>query len=585
MKLDETRSAVPPQLDALVRLEILGALDRRFAELLARLDPSADASAVTAAAVAFAARERGHVCLDFADPAQIALLGPSPEARAELETLFAVAEEALSRASFVREASASDETPLVLEGRRLYLDRLHLAELCLVDAIRSRLGPSPMPAASEPAEPTHAALARLFRQPADAPPTDQMRAAKLAAERRFAIVTGGPGTGKTTTVVRILALLLEREPGLRIRLLAPTGKAAARLSESIRAQLAGLDSPARDSIPADASTIHRALGIYPERPSRARHDARTPLACDVLVVDEASMVDLELMARLFEALDPSARIVLLGDRDQLASVEAGSVLGDLCALPDAVAVLERSRRFDPSRGIGRLAAAIRVGDAAQARDALRSRDGVEHVDPSRPHELERVERRAVEVYAALARETDPLRALQALESMRVLCAVRRGDDGVEGWNRRIEEHLSEAGVIPRGKPHYHGRPILVTSNDYDVQLYNGDVGVELSVAGSLRACFADPRTKAGYRWVPLARLPSHETVYAMTIHKSQGSEVDEVLLVLPREESRVLGRELVYTGLTRARHRATLVGPWSTLERSLRTTVSRASGLREKLAT
>lgn len=578
---DAALRSIATLVSDLVALDVLGPLDRRFAELLVRLDPAAESSAVVASALVFAARERGHVCLDLGDGAQRALLGPTLEARTKLDEALAGCEAALARASFVRGPESSLETPLVLEGRRLYLDRLYLAEVGLVSAIHRRLEDASPPERDAVAT---AALQRLFDRPAGSELTDQMRAALLASRSRFSIVTGGPGTGKTTTVVRILALLLEAEPGLRVRLLAPTGKAAARLSESIRTQLAALDSPAREAIPADASTIHRALGIVPDRPSRARHDARSPLPCDVLVVDEASMVDLELMARLFAALSPSTRIILLGDRDQLASVEAGAVLGDLCGIRDSVAMLERSRRFDPERGIGRLAAAVRVGDELSAREALRSGDGVAYVDLRVRREAEALEKRVADVFARLSRESDPRRALERIDALRVLCAVRRGEDGVIRWNERIAARLVNLGLVPRGRPHYHGRPILVTANDYDVQLYNGDVGVELVVDGSLRACFPDPRAALGYRMVSLARLPSHETVYAMTIHKSQGSEVDEVVLVLPREESRVLGRELVYTGITRARRQVTLAGPVSTFERSLKTTVARASGLREKLS-
>lgn len=328
------------------------------------------------------------------------------------------------------------------------------------------------------------------------------------------------------------------------------------------------------------------------------------------------MVDVELMARLFDALEPHTRVVLLGDRDQLASVEAGSVLGDLagpadepvraspamvaavasvCPWPpdrvgdagapriaDCVAVLEASRRFDPSRGIGRLATAVREGDFAALQTALRS-DEVSHVDPSDRAGLAGLERQVVARFARVVEARTPERALASLDHLRVLCAVRKGEDGVEEWNARILAALVRQRLVPRGRVHFHGRPVLVTSNDYDVQLYNGDVGIELEVEGSLRVYFADPRPEVRFRSVSPARLPPHETVYAMTIHKSQGSEVDEVVMVLPREESRVLGRELVYTGLTRARSRVTVLSTYGTLERALRTTVVRGSGLRERL--
>jgi exodeoxyribonuclease V alpha subunit len=451
--------------------------------------------------------------------------------------------------------------------------------------------------------------------------------------RALAVVTGGPGTGKTTTVLAVLALLVEQalargEAPPRIALAAPTGKAAARLAESVvsgRARLA-LPPDVSTHVPAEATTLHRLLGWQPRTPTRFRHDAAHPLPYDVVVVDESSMVDLALMAKLLDAVPSHARLVLLGDRDQLASVEAGTILADVCgdgdvpcsaewsarlatlrasapsssaipasaapssAIADCVVRLRVSRRFHDDGGIGALARAINDGDAARALAVLEDDDTGQVVwEPSDGGAdraaLAPVRRLALPAYRQSVTLDGPAAALAALDRFRVLAAHRAGTVGVAGLNGAIVEALAREGTLPRdaaGARWWHGQPVMVTENDHALELYNGDVGVVLrDGASGLRVWFR--ASDGGVRALAPARLPAHETVFAMTVHKSQGSEFDEVVLVLPPRPSPVLTRELLYTGVTRAKSKVTVVGSAEVLRAGIAERVQRASGLREAL--
>jgi exodeoxyribonuclease V alpha subunit len=432
------------------------------------------------------------------------------------------------------------------------------------------------------------------------------------------VISGGPGTGKTSTVVKILALLVEqalaRAPAATVRraaelprmlLLAPTGKAAARLSEAIKRAKGALQATAevRAAIPDEASTIHRALGTIGGHAQRFRHHRDAPLAADVIVVDEASMVDLALMARLLEAVPAGARVILLGDKDQLASVEAGAVLGDICgagldrsatgAIAASIALLTRSYRYGADSGIGKLAAAINHAQPERALELLRDPDirDVSLVDYAPGGAL------PVELYSAavagfrpLLEASDAAAKLRALDRFAVLCAHRRGPHGQLAINRAIEAGLREAGLVPAGSERYAGRPVIVTQNDYQARLFNGEVGVLLrdpqaavdgNAAGRLVAQFTAP--DGGLRSIPAARLPPHESAYALSVHKSQGSEFDEVAVVLPPDASPVLSRELLYTAVTRARERVTVYGSAQIVTLCVERTVRRASGLRDAL--
>jgi exodeoxyribonuclease V alpha subunit len=463
--------------------------------------------------------------------------------------------------------------------------------------------------------------------PPDGGAVDWQRiAAQLAVLRRFCVVSGGPGTGKTSTVVKMLALLVEqalaagRTPPT-VMLVAPTGKAAARLTESIQSAKAKLPvtPEVRDAIPEEARTIHRALGVMGGGTTRFRHDAERPLAADVVLVDEASMVDLALMTRLVAAVPARARLILLGDKDQLASVEAGAVLGDVCnagdpwsysqalaaelvettgdQLPvdagspavrtfgDAIVHLRHSYRFGARSGVAALARAINAGDAEASRAAL--------ADPAFPDVIlgapvpaaglgSALRARVVETFRAVVAAEGPREKLAAFGGFRVLAAHRAGPTGVAGLNRSIEQALARAGLLhPRGEWYAH-RPVMVLENDYQVGLFNGDVGMilDLPVEGRVAVFLG---SDGEIRTLAPARLPAHQTVFAMTVHKSQGSEFTEVALVLPRRPSPVTTRELVYTGVTRAREVARVYGDAAVLDAAVGARVVRASGLRSAL--
>ncbi len=486
--------------------------------------------------------------------------------------------------------------PLVLDGYRLYLARRFREEVKVAEGIRARLGLQPI----APAGAVRPLLAALFPEGGE-----QMAAVAVACARRFAVITGGPGTGKTTTVLRLIALWQRLAPGMRVGLAAPTGKAAGRLEASLASGRASLPQGFGEGLPARAMTLHRLLRIGQADPHGPDH----PLPLDALVVDEASMVDLGLMARLMEALPEGARLVLLGDRDQLASVEAGSVLDDITGrgrripysaslagwlsqvgaplegdpvlfegIQDALAELRESRRFDPKEGIGRASQAVRAGDVRGLRACL-GKQGVAFLPQEGPVPDRRVLRWMDRHYRQVLRARDAEAALGLLERARVLTALREGPWGEEGITARFEAGLSRLGLIADPARPYRGLPIIITRNDYETGLFNGDVGILWEEEGRLRACFPQA---GGLRRVPLRQLPEWRKAWAMTVHRAQGSEFDAVLLVLP-PEAPVLTRELIYTGITRARRHCTLAAPKGALEVGLARRVERASGLAERL--
>ncbi len=450
-----------------------------------------------------------------------------------------------------------------------------------------------------------AGLDRLF----DGEVPDLQRvAAEAAVRRRLAVIAGGPGTGKTTTVARLLALLDEQaaatgRPAPLVALAAPTGKAAARLEEAVHEEAARLPVGPEERerlLAARASTIHRLLGWLPGNRSRFRHGRGNRLPHDVVVVDETSMVSLSLMARLLEAVRRDARLVLLGDPEQLASVEAGAVLGDVVGpaarggapagegIGAGVVVLRRVHRFGGA--IAALASAVQRGDADAAVTALAARDeGLEWVDadPAAPGSAARLaEVRAVAVAAGremaqAACEGRARDALAALDAFRLLCAHRLGPHGVAAWSERVEAWLGgAAGGGPEGL-WYPGRPLLVIENDHGLRLYNGDTGVVVARPdGRLRAVFDRP---GGLLEVSPTRLAAVETVHAMTVHKAQGSQFDALAVLLPDPSSPVLTRELLYTAITRARRRLIVAGTEAAVRAAVGRPVARASGLRDRL--
>ncbi len=412
---------------------------------------------------------------------------------------------------------------------------------------------------------------------------------------RLGVLTGGPGTGKTRTVAALLAALLAgAEHDLRIGLAAPTGKAAARMAESIDSSVALLRESGDQQLAAIGesigqlapSTIHRLLGVRPGG-ARFKHTARHLLPHDVVVIDEASMVSLPMMDALLSALDPTAQLILVGDAGQLASVDAGSVLGDIASatgvVAHRVAELTESRRFPSTSRIGQFAVAIRAGDSAAAETILNSGptgaddgvilarvDSVGDVAPDIAEHLNSV--------VPPARQGDAASAVAALDSLRVLCAHRRGRAGVAHWNRVVEDMIVASGHSIAGM--YPGRPLMITRNDPGRRLYNGDVGVVVRTEAGPKVAFPDEPE-------PRLLAPSHldgtETVHALTIHKSQGSEFDHVIVVLPSADSRLATRELLYTAVTRAKRRVTLVGGTATVVAAITRTTSRTSGLAQRL--
>ena len=600
MKLPEVldHPAVPP-------------LARQFARFCAGLDPEAGELALLTAAALAARNLQGDTCLDLARLAGRPLLcGPEGECLFQAPSIPRWTD--ALRAGFV--GGPGDYQPLVLDARRLYLHRHWREETAIAAALKARM----IPVDTEP-DWARARLDAAFG-PLDtgAPAYGQRLAVAMALTRRLTIVTGGPGTGKTTTVIRLLALLLEREPGLRIALAAPTGKAAARLAESIVAQigdLAAVPEAVRARIPRQAATLHRLLGWTP---TGFTHHAANRLPVDCLVVDECSMVDQGLMAALLEALPGAARLVLLGDRDQLASVEAGSVLGDLTGrgaalvlspgrarelealmggpLPEAlvspdapgiadhIAWLRHSYRFAAGGGIGRLAAAVNRADVAAVQDLMESGDAELGWLPSSPGQPPAaVLQWALDHYLPVFQADSADRALARFESARLLTALRKGPWGERALGRDLHAALLRRGLAagPDERRPYRGLPVLILRNDVETGLFNGDTGIFWpDAAGRLRAWFRRPQGLQGFG---PHQLPAWQPAWTLTVHRSQGSEYDQVLLVLPPEASPVVTRELVYTGLTRARRRCTLVCAGDRLLLDIGRRIERDSGLAERL--
>jgi exodeoxyribonuclease V alpha subunit len=483
--------------------------------------------------------------------------------------------------------------PLVLRGTRLQSWCLDQAETRVATRLRELATETDTDEVAGKDTPPDAALAQLFPDPQSA----QRRAAVLGLRRALALVTGGPGTGKTTTAAHLLALLAHRMPGIRVALAAPTGKAAARLGEAIgqaaRAldpQLAGV-RPKLERAAFQARTLHRLLGWNP-RTDRCQFDAGNPLPYDVVVVDEASMLDLVLWDRLLSALGRGTRLVVLGDHRQLESVQPGRVLAEMIAaaavqtggvggaLNASHVELDRNYRFQSHPGISRLATAIRNYDGDSAVHILASADYREEL----VHYLSaQVDDALVQVWAqvmAVVRASDPDEALAALAGVRILCALRRGPYGVEGINTRVDHKLRTEG-LPAGE-WAHGRPVLVTANDPHSGLFNGDVGVLLNGRNGQGVTAWFPGTQQA-RSVPLAALPNHDTAWAMTVHRSQGSEFDSVLLVLPPQAHELSSPELLYTGVTRARSRIVLAADEAAVRAACQQRPPRRTGLLEKL--
>jgi exodeoxyribonuclease V alpha subunit len=575
-------------------------LDLHIGLFLEKLAGGGQPGLLLAATLASAAVGSGHVCLPLERAAEF---GIEPELIPEVSPW----RKRLSAAGVV--GRPGEALPLVLDPEnRLYLLRFFRYE----DAIGADLLKRAAGVLERDEARARGLLDLLFP---DRDRVDMQKiAAALALLRRLLVISGGPGTGKTHTVARLLALvqaLAGRD--LRIGLAAPTGKAAARLEESIRRARQDLPPELAENIPEQAQTLHRLLGYHPGTDAFL-YNRYNPLSLDLLVLDEASMIDVVMMNALVQALPPRARLVMLGDHNQLTSVEAGSLFGDICShggngwsrevcgllgkltgyelipsaehetFADSIVLLQESYRFRKKSGIGEFAGAVRNGKWEEIRQLLQGQ----------VHEDFRFEQGVsgdsgtwltgllLEGFRECFSARGPREALAALGRFRLLCAVRDGQTGVSGVNRIAEQVFRGRGLIRGHETWYQGRPVMIRSNHYGLQLFNGDTGILWpDDEGKLRAWFMRPDGRI--RKIALSALPDHDTAYAMTVHKAQGSEFDEVVFILPRADSRVLSRELMYTGITRARKKLTLCGDIEVLKRCIGRHVSRYSGLRDRL--
>lgn len=625
-------------------LHFFSDLDRHFGRLMEKLSGSHNPAVFLAAALASRSCREGHVCLDLAACAGKAIFPDMGKESAEgpaeemTEGLLPVCPELSHWEKILRASSVvgtpGEYKPLILDDdARLYLYRYWFYEDTLIRFIQSCVdsrNEEDLRGTVERGvgwETLKEDLCRAFQEEKSyfRLLTDRQRIAVLAVlRRRFVVISGSPGTGKTTTAARILALLQQLNQSsmnLRIALAAPTGKAAIRLEEALKK---ACESFHPDFQPGKAMTLHRLLGVIPGSPY-FRHHRGHRLPYDLVVVDEASMVDLPLMAKLVSALSPTARLLLLGDRDQLASVEAGAVLGDLCgpdtgadsfspafwedigkimaepfplpevtkggpAIADSILFLRKNYRFAADSGIGQLSSAVNGGDSDSAL-ALLSSARFADIDWQllpEPHKIQGLFKESflpyfMEYLQAVRNGADLETLFSLFERFRILCALRRGPFGVLAVNTLLEDLLRVEGRISGEGKWYPGRPVMITRNDYGLQLFNGDVGLALPDRrdGGLAVFFRDPET--GFRHFAPFRLPEHETVYAMTVHKSQGSEFDEVLMILSDRESPLLTRELIYTGVTRAKKRLVLWGREELFRQAVRRRIARISGLRAAL--
>jgi exodeoxyribonuclease V alpha subunit len=611
--------------------ELFSSLDRHFAMFIGRLAKNHSLSASLAAALVSRNTGAGNICLDLAEYAGKPLLLNSRETDRDAYVCPNLTDwtEILIQSKVVGQDEG--DTPLVLDkSNRLYLRRYWQYEKVILRFIQKRA----IPFLQDLNLPKlRKNLKKLFQAQSSGEVDWQQVAAIAAVTRSFSVISGGPGTGKTTTVAKILALLIGQYSDtrqLRILLGAPTGKAAARLQQAITA--AGLLQSG--SAPLQSATLHRMLGYVPNSPY-FRHNAETPLAADIIVIDEASMIDLPLLAKLMQAVPASARLILLGDRHQLASVQPGSVLGDICrseimssfssefceliaelsdssivpstpsrtktvsaSLQDSFVELVQNYRFSPESGIAKLSMAVREGDGDGALDILLKDDdgSIAWSEIPAPAELGKKLQGspAVSQFASMQQILEPDSSFNHLDRFRILCALRHGPFGMERVNTLLEQQLVLQilnDVSGDARAQFEGmktflpyRPIMVTGNDYNLQLFNGDVGLILPDPENLQSVRAFFKREDGIlRGLAPALLPGHETVFALTVHKCQGSEFNRVLLILPDRDSPLLTRELLYTAITRGREKVEIWGRKSIFVSGVKRQIKRTSGLAKAL--
>ncbi|HLS01318.1 MAG TPA: exodeoxyribonuclease V subunit alpha [Beutenbergiaceae bacterium] len=564
------RTIATVECDLLARFNQAGVLtpaDVHVASRVAKMVNEARAEARLVLALVVKAIREGSVCVD------VDTLPTAPTD--SLAQNWDISSEQWPSTDWVHVLETSPLTTLNppvlhLDGRRVYAQRYWVEETQVLHQLLARLTPL------EDIDGVWAVVEKYFPDPTYA---DQARAAYVATTRNLAIITGGPGSGKTTTLARMLGIWLERDPHVRVGLAAPTGKAVARMAQALG------QATAQDTFPGEyreritaipATTVHRLLGYTPG--GQVRYNKHNPLPYEVVVVDEASMVSLPLMARLFDALRPHTRVVLVGDGHQLASVEAGAVFADLVQgftdhPQSPVVKLGPSRRF--GLGIHTLAQAVRNGDQAGLNEVLHNATGVAGVTRIGVGELTTELQIHAEKLARIANDGDAQAALELLQAQQVLCAHRDGPYGVRVWNQAMATHLN-----PGGEHWFVGQPVLVTHNDHALRLFNGDHGVVINRGDRLVVAFDQGE---GIREVGLSQLSHLIPAYAMTVHRAQGSQFETVSVVLPHADSPLLTRELIYTAITRASQTVRLVGSEESLRVGVAKRVQRASGLVERL--
>lgn len=606
---------------------IIGSIDLHFARLMDELG-AGGRDLFLASALLSSQTRMGHICLDLREFSSREVVENGgihcPDHEGWLNSLKGNAVV----------GAPGEQTPMILDGdSRLYLYRYFEYQRFLSEYILEKARGAmnrDLPSVSGLKE----RLDMLFGD-SGASMDHQKAAACLSYLNGFSVISGGPGTGKTTTVAKLLVLFIQsfleeknhdhgnyEERSMSILLCAPTGKAAQRLKESLNSALDGMDNQEkiRRLIPQDVLTIHRMLGTISGSPY-FRYNSENRLPADLVVVDEASMVDLALMSKLVSALSPQTSLVLLGDKDQLASVEAGSVLGDICGsvhdnvystnmgqalerytgfsvetcsesvsgtgMENLITVLTRSFRFGEKSGIGKLSRAANKGDHGTVFSVLDDVElqDVNHEDlPAKSLLKDALRKRVCDTYGRYIRMGDIREAFISLEAFRILCAVREGAYGVHSINRLVAEILYEEKLADTRDEWYPGRPVMITKNDYNLKLFNGDVGITVEDETNNRRCrVVFQGNDNQFKSFAPDQLPEHETAFAMTVHKSQGSEFDRILLILPERENPILTRELVYTGVTRARKHVTIMADREILARALERRITRRSGLRDIL--
>jgi len=624
--LYERKNILKPDMSILKRLqqeEVLSAIDVHLARFFSGLSNTSDQDILLAIALASHAIAQGDVCLDLGAVAGRRILEKGDDKDVDIQCPeLSVWQQKLESSPIV--GSPGTYQPLILDQKnRLYLYRYWEYEHLLAQSIRERIDDDLAPGMPSV---LIEKLNQLFAQSIDSHIHQQKLAVLMPALRRFSVISGGPGTGKTTLVAKILALLIDLylPKELNIYLVAPTGKAAAALRESIQKAKETLNCSQKIKalIPEETYTVHRLLGSISGSPY-FRYNESNPLPADVIVVDEASMMDLPLMSKLIQAIPSHARLILIGDKDQLASVESGMVLGDICnqdqflkyskdfiskinvlgeeklldqapgqekpiGLRDHIVLLEKSHRFPNDQGIGGLSRVVNQGQKDTAMDLLKDPvdSQVNWIEiSSSPVFFQHLSKHILSGYTSYLRSNDPGKALSLFNCFQLICAVRKGPFGVEAINRFVEQVLHREGLIQSESNWYKGKPILITRNHYGIQLFNGDMGILMTDPTSdqdeLMAFFSDPSGVP--RCISPHKLPEHETAFAITVHKSQGSEFEEVHLILPDKDTPLLTRELLYTGITRAKKKVWIWANESVLRTTISRKIERSSGLRDAL--